>query len=102
LRSAVETGWSRARRTVIVADVVSLIAAITLYFFAVGGVRGFAFTLGLTTIIDLIVVFFFTKPLVTYISKFEFFNQGHTLSGFSAKSIGLIEVNRNPSLDGKL
>ena len=102
LRSAVETGWSRARRTVIVADIVSLIAAITLYFFAVGGVRGFAFTLGLTTIIDLIVVFFFTKPLVTYISKFEFFNQGHTLSGFSAKSIGLIEVNRNPSLDGKL
>jgi preprotein translocase subunit SecD len=101
LRSAVETGWSRARRTVIVADVVSLIAAIMLYFFAVGGVRGFAFTLGLTTIIDLIVVFFFTKPLVTYVAKFEFFNQGHRLSGFSPKSIGLVENKSALNMEGK-
>jgi preprotein translocase subunit SecD len=62
-----------------------------LYFFAVGGVRGFAFTLGLTTIIDLIVVFFFTKPLVTYLAKFSFFNEGHSLSGFSSKSTGLVK-----------
>jgi preprotein translocase subunit SecD len=91
IKSAVETGWIRARRTVVVADVVSMIAAIMLYFFAVGGVRGFAFTLGLTTIIDLIVVFFFTKPLVTYLAKFSFFNEGHSLSGFSAKSTGLVK-----------
>jgi preprotein translocase subunit SecD len=91
IKSAVETGWIRARRTVIVADVVSMIAAIMLYFFAVGGVRGFAFTLGLTTIIDLIVVFFFTKPLVTYLAKFSFFNEGHSLSGFSSKSTGLVK-----------
>jgi preprotein translocase subunit SecD len=91
IKSAVETGWVRARRTVVVADVVSMIAAIMLYFFAVGGVRGFAFTLGLTTIIDLIVVFFFTKPLVTYLAKFSFFNEGHSLSGFSAKSTGLVK-----------
>ena len=64
LRSAVETGWTRARRTIIVADLVSMIAAVLLYIFAVGGVRGFAFTLGLTTLIDLVVVFFFTKPLM--------------------------------------
>jgi preprotein translocase subunit SecD len=91
IKSAVETGWIRARRTVVVADIVSMIAAVMLYFFAVGGVRGFAFTLGLTTIIDLIVVFFFTKPLVTYLAKFSFFNEGHSLSGFSAKSTGLVK-----------
>ena len=55
LRSAVETGWVRARRTILVADFVSIIAAVLLYFFAVGGVRGFAFTLGLSTLIDLLV-----------------------------------------------
>ena len=91
LKSAVETGWLRARRTVIVADAVSMIAAIMLYFFAVGGVRGFAFTLGLTTIIDLIVVFFFTKPLVTVLARFSFFSNGHPLSGFSARSLGIVE-----------
>jgi preprotein translocase subunit SecD len=91
LKSAVETGWIRARRTVIVADAVSMIAAIMLYFFAVGGVRGFAFTLGLTTLIDLIVVFFFTKPLVTVLARFAFFSNGHPLSGFSARSLGIVE-----------
>jgi preprotein translocase subunit SecD len=91
LRSAVETGWLRARRTIIVADLISLIAAALLYFFAVGGVRGFAFTLGLTTIIDLIVIFFFTKPIVSLLAKMNFFASGHPLSGFSAKSIGLAE-----------
>jgi preprotein translocase subunit SecD len=91
LKSAVETGWLRARRTVIVADAVSMIAAIMLYFFAVGGVRGFAFTLGLTTLIDLIVVFFFTKPLITVLAKFAFYNEGHPLSGFSAKSLGIVK-----------
>ena len=88
LRSAVESGWARARHTIIVADMVSILAAVLLYFFAVGGVRGFAFTLGLTTLIDLLVVFIFTKPLVTIIAKSNFFASGHSLSGFSAKSIG--------------
>ncbi len=89
LRSAVETGWAKARHTIIVADTVSLIAAALLYFFAVGGVRGFAFTLGLTTLIDLLVVFVFTKPLVALLSKLSFFANGSKLSGFSAKSLGL-------------
>jgi preprotein translocase subunit SecD len=90
LRTAVNTGWSRARRTIIVADSVSLIAATLLYFFAVGDVRGFAFTLGLTTLVDLVVVFFFTKPLVTLLSKATFFANGHRLSGFSKNSLGVI------------
>jgi preprotein translocase subunit SecD len=88
LRSAVESGWARARHTIIVADMVSILAAVLLYFFAVGGVRGFAFTLGLTTLIDLLIVFIFTKPIVTVIARINFFSSGHPLSGFSAKSIG--------------
>jgi preprotein translocase subunit SecD len=88
LRSAVESGWLRARHTIIVADTVSILAAVLLYFFAVGGVRGFAFTLGLTTFIDLLIVFIFTKPIVTVIAKWNFFASGHPLSGFSEKSIG--------------
>ena len=89
LRTAVESGWVRARRTILVADFVSLIAAVLLYFFAVGGVRGFAFTLGLTTIIDLIIIFVFTKPCLVLVSRFKFFTSGHPLSGFSSKSLGL-------------
>ena len=89
LRSAVESGWMKARHTILVADAVSLIAAILLYFFAVGGVRGFAFTLGLTTVVDLIVVFLFTKPIVTILAGAKFFSSGHPLSGLSPKSIGM-------------
>ncbi|CAB4635412.1 unannotated protein [freshwater metagenome] len=89
LRTAVETGWIRARRTILIADFVSLIAAVLLYFFAVGGVRGFAFTLGLTTVIDLIIIFVFTKPALVIVSRLKFFNSGHRLSGFSSKSLGL-------------
>jgi preprotein translocase subunit SecD len=97
LRSAVESGWLRARHTIIVADMVSILAAVLLYFFAVGGVRGFAFTLGLTTLVDLIVVFIFTKPIVTLIARMNFFASGHPLSGFSPKSVGLKSANTNIS-----
>lgn len=90
VRSAVETGWHRARRTIIVADFVSIIAAALLYLFAVGGVRGFAFTLGLTTLIDLFVVFVFTKPIVTVVTRIKFYSSGHPLSGLSAKSLGVL------------
>jgi len=89
LRSAVESGWVRARRTIIVADSVSIIAAALLYFLAVGGVRGFAFTLGLTTLIDLLVIFTFTKPALTVLARLPFFANGHPLSGLSAKSSGI-------------
>jgi len=89
LRTAAETGWVRARRTILVADFVSMIAAVLLYVFSVGGVRGFAFTLGLTTIIDLIIIFWFTKPALILVSRIKFFNSGHPLSGFSSKSLGM-------------
>ena len=94
LRTAVETGWIRARRTIVVADMVSLIAAVLLYFLAVGGVRGFAFTLGLTTLVDLIVIFVFTKPVMSIVAKWNFFASGHPLSGLSKKSSG-IEENKS-------
>ena len=93
LRSAVESGWVRARRTIVVADSVSIIAAVLLYFLAVGGVRGFAFTLGLTTLVDLLVIFAFTKPMMTILSKWKFYASGHPLSGLSKKSSGIEETN---------
>jgi preprotein translocase subunit SecD len=92
LRSAVETGWVRARRTIVVADSVSIIAAVLLYFLAVGGVRGFAFTLGLTTLVDLLVIFAFTKPMMTILAKWKFYANGHPLSGLSKKSSGIEET----------
>lgn len=83
LAYAVERGWARARRTVLAAKAVNLISAIILYFLAVGGVQGFAFTLGLTTIIDVAVVFWFTHPMMEVITKIPFFRDGHLWSGLS-------------------
>jgi preprotein translocase subunit SecD len=89
LRVAVETGWVRARRTILAADFVSLLAAVVLYVLSVGGVRGFAFTLGLTTLIDIAVVFLFTKPLVTILARTKFFGGGHRLSGLDPTHLGV-------------
>jgi preprotein translocase subunit SecD len=89
LRTAVERGWRRARRTIIVADAVSFIAALLLYWFAIGSVKGFAFTLGLTTLIDVVVVFFFTKPVVTLLARTKFFGGGHRWSGLDPSTLGV-------------
>ena len=91
LRVAIETGWQRARRTVVVADLVGGISAIVLYIVSVGSVRGFAFTLGLTTIIDLIIIFFFTKPLVSLLGKSKYCQTGAKYSGVSSKSVGMVK-----------
>ena len=88
IRAALEAGWVRARRTIIAADFISLIAAVVLWILSVGGVRGFAFTLGLTTVIDLIVVFLFTKPLISLLARTKFFSSGHPLSGLSPERLG--------------
>jgi preprotein translocase subunit SecD len=68
-RSAVPRGWARARKTILSGNAVSFLAAAVLYFLAVGQVKGFAFTLGLTTILDVVVVFLVTWPLVFLASK---------------------------------
>ncbi|MEN9706872.1 MAG: hypothetical protein RIS31_438 [Actinomycetota bacterium] len=83
---AVAAGWKRAWRTILVSDIVSLLAAGTLYFLTVGNVRGFAFTLGLTTIIDLAVVTLFTVPLLTLFANLKFFSSGNGWSGFEIKT----------------
>ncbi|MFJ5839534.1 protein translocase subunit SecD [Streptomyces shenzhenensis] len=88
LRPAVERGWPRARRTILVSDFVSFLAAAVLFVVTVGKVQGFAFTLGLTTVLDVVVVFFFTKPLMTILARRKFFAQGHKWSGLDPKSLG--------------
>ena len=88
LRPAVESGWKRARRTILVSDTVSFTAAVLLYFFATSQVQGFAFTLGLTTVIDVVVVFLFTKPMVTILAGTKFFGNGHRWSGLDPKRLG--------------
>jgi preprotein translocase subunit SecD len=88
LRPAVEAGWKRARRTILVSDTVSFIAAVLLYYFSIGEVKGFAYTLGLTTLIDVIVVFLFTKPMVTILARTSFFGGGHPLSGLDPTRLG--------------
>lgn len=89
LTAAVEHGWSRARRTIVVSDAVNFMAAAALYVLAIGSVRGFAFTLGLTTLIDLAIVFFFTHPMMEIISKLHFFASGHRLSGLDPRRLGV-------------
>jgi preprotein translocase subunit SecD len=89
MRVAVEAGWIRARATCVAADSVSILAAVVLYVFAAGVVKGFAFALGLSTIIDLAVFFWFTKPMVSWLARFTFFNKGHKLSGLDAENLGL-------------
>jgi preprotein translocase subunit SecD len=88
LRPAVERGWKRARRTILVSDTVSFLAAALLYYFSIGDVKGFAFTLGLTTVIDIVVVFLFTKPMVTILARTKFYGQGHRLSGLDPARLG--------------
>jgi preprotein translocase subunit SecD len=88
LRPAVERAWPRARRTILVSDFVSFLAAAVLFIVTVGKVQGFAFTLGLTTLLDVVVVFFFTKPLMTLLARGKFFGGGHKWSGLDPKSLG--------------
>lgn len=80
-RSAVDRAWVRARRTILSADTVSFLAAVILYFVSVGGVRGFAFTLGLSTLLDVVVVFLFTRPLLSLLSRYRWFSKSR-LTGF--------------------
>jgi len=95
LRTSVETGWARARATILAADAVSMLAALVLFIFAVGVVKGFAFALGLITLIDVFVVFFFTKPMVTMLARTAFFGRGHKWSGFDRKHLGMKPLARS-------
>jgi len=98
---AVEAGWARARNTCLAADTVSLLAAVVLFIFATGVVKGFAFALGLSTLIDLVVFFWFTHPMVSWLARFPFFSRGHRLSGLSAETLGVDAINLRATVGGR-
>lgn len=89
LLSAVEVGWDRAKRTIWASKAVNMLAAVILYILAVGSVRGFAFTLGLTVIIDVLIVFLFTHPMLEVLARTKFFGQGHPMSGMDPRLLGV-------------
>ena len=89
LRYSIESGWTKARNTVLMADGVQLLAAGVLYVLSVGGVKGFAFTLGVTTAIDLFLMFFLTHPLMNLLGRTKFFGEGHPWSGFDPEHLGV-------------
>jgi preprotein translocase subunit SecD len=92
VRVAVEAGWDRAKWTCVIADAVSLLAAIVLFIFAIGVVKGFAFALGISTVIDLLVFFLLTKPMVSWLARFRFFSSGHKWSGLSPEHAGIERI----------
>lgn len=94
LVSAVEVGWSRASRTILVSDAVNFLVSVVLFFIAVGNVRGFALTLGITTLIDLVVVAFFTHPVMRLLAHTRFFGEGHPLSGLDPRALGAVYRGR--------
>jgi preprotein translocase subunit SecD len=106
LEIAVEAGWKRAFRTILISDAVSFTAAIVLYLLTSSSVRGFAFTLGLTTLIDLLVVTLFTHPMLQLLARNKFFASGHKFSGFdlsaakaSYRGRGEFRVNESVPVD---
>lgn len=94
LESAVEAGWKRAARTIYSAKGINLLAAVVLYVLAVGNVRGFAFTLGVTTLIDVLVVVIFTHPMLQLLAQTRFFSSGHPLSGLDPEALGAVYRGR--------
>ena len=94
LVGAVEAGWRRAIRTVLASDGVNFLAAAVLYLLAVGDVRGFALTLGLTTLIDVVTVSLFTHPILQLIARRPFFAEGHRFSGLDPRALGAVYRGR--------
>ncbi|WP_114856064.1 protein translocase subunit SecD [Brachybacterium sp. YJGR34] len=88
IAAAVDHGWDRAKRTILASDAVNLLAAVVLYALSTGSVRGFAFVLGLTTLLDLVVVFLFTHPILQVLVRTRFFGKGHPWSGLDPARLG--------------
>lgn len=88
IQAAVDHGWNRAKRTILASDAVNVVAAVVLYLVSAGSVRGFAFTLGLTTVLDILVVFLFTHPVLQSLTRTNFFGKGHPLSGLDPAGLG--------------
>ena len=94
LTGAVEAGWKRALRTIFAAKAVNLLSAVVLFVLAVGNVRGFALTLGITTVIDVLVVVLFTHPMLQLLATTRFFASGHPISGLDPKALGAVYRGR--------
>jgi preprotein translocase subunit SecD len=94
IEAAVENGWKRALRTILAADGVNVLAAVVLFIFAVGNVKGFAFTLGLTTLIDVLVVVLFTHPMMVLLARTRFYREGHPFSGLDPQGLGAVYRGR--------
>ena len=94
LPGAVEAGWKRALRTIYAAKSVNLLSAVVLFIVAVSNVKGFALTLGVTTIIDVLIVVLFTHPILQLIATTRFFSSGHPLSGLDPTALGAIYRGR--------
>ncbi|GAA1218030.1 protein translocase subunit SecD [Rhodoglobus aureus] len=94
LTGAVEAGWKRALRTIFAAKAVNLLSAVVLFVLAVGNVRGFALTLGLTTVIDVLVVVLFTHPMLQLLATTKFFASGHPISGLDPRALGAVYRGR--------
>ncbi|HWH97578.1 MAG TPA: SecD/SecF family protein translocase subunit, partial [Pseudolysinimonas sp.] len=94
LVGAIEAGWKRALRTIYAAKGVNLLSAAVLLVFAVGNVKGFALTLGVTVIIDVLVVVLFTHPVLQLLATTRFFSSGHPLSGLDPQALGAVYRGR--------
>ena len=94
LESSIEAGWRRAIRTILASDSVNLLAALILFILAVGDVKGFALTLGLTTIIDVVIVSLFTHPTLQLLARVPFFYEGHRASGLDPNALGAVYRGR--------
>lgn len=92
----IRQGWKRARRTIVISDMVNLIASVVLFLLTVGSVRGFAFTLGVTTVLDLFVVTMFTYPLMEFLGRTKFFGEGRRGSGMD-----IAALQRTPRYRGR-
>lgn len=92
IRSSIDRSFNRAYRTILTADISSLIAAALLYFLTVGGVRGFAFFLGISALLDLIVAWFFTRPLVAILGRNRLFTDAPFLG--VARGLNASEATR--------
>lgn len=94
ITSAVEDGWSRAKRTIYISKSINILAAVVLYLLADSTVKGFAFTLGLTTAIDILIFILFTHPVLQLLVRTRFFGSGHKLSGLDPEALGAVYRGR--------
>ena len=94
ITAAVEDGWSRAKRTIYISKSINILAAVVLYILADATVKGFAFTLGLTTAIDILIFILFTHPVMQLLARTKFFGSGHPLSGMDPEALGAVYRGR--------